>query len=236
MAQSEQDQMQRIYQATQTAVSQYYKNPAMFTDEEVSQIKKAADSLGISFSPNFSGKRALKNAAYELGEGLTFGLLPNSFKPTTLNPLEDLAGTAGGLLGLAAPIGVGMKAGKMAMRGAEKLAAGKGIGIAAKRAFGADAKGIAAAINGIKNKSIRKKMISLAMKAQHAMGSQGIKNFAGRALEAKIPGMVPMLGGKSALQYGSGIGAGMMANKFFDQPSEEELMEQQMLQQQQLAQ
>lgn len=234
MAQTQQDQMQKIYQATQSAIAQYYKNPDMFRDEEIAEIKKAADSLGMSFSPNFSGKRALKNAAYELGEGLTFGLLPNSFKPASLNPLEDLAGTAGGLLGLAAPIGLGAKAGKMAVKGATALSKGEGIGIAAKGAFGKDAVGIAKAINGIKSKAIRKKMILLAMKAQEAAGSKTAITGATELLGKQIPKWVPGLAGKSALQYGVGAGTAYAANRFFNQPTEEELMEEQMLQQAQV--
>lgn len=131
MAQEQQNQAAQLFQATSRLVNQYYQNPSMFTDDETKQIYAAAKSLGIPFEAKFSGNRAVKKGLYELGEGLSFGLLPNSLDPGAMNTGEELAGMAGGLAGLVAPGYVGLKVGRGAARMAEGIAGGKGLGFSA---------------------------------------------------------------------------------------------------------
>jgi len=113
----QQQRMQMIYQATVAAIRNYKNNPAAFTDAHLKAMKSAADAFGIPFEVPFSAGRAFAKGAYELGEGLTLGLLPNSWDPGAMNTGESIAGVAGGLLGLAAPIGIGLKGASMGMRG-----------------------------------------------------------------------------------------------------------------------
>ena len=125
----QQAQMESVYQATVQAIRNYQRNPAAFTDQHLNAMKKAADMFGIPFEVRFSGKRAFKKGAYELGEGLTLGLLPDSWDPGAMNAGESVAGAAGGLLGLATPAGLAFKGASAGI----KLARGIQAGTAAQR-------------------------------------------------------------------------------------------------------
>ena len=123
----QQQQMQQIYQATVQAIKNYQANPAAFNEGHLKAMKKAADMFGIPFEVPFSAARAFKKGAYELGEGLTLGLLPNSLDPGAMNTGESIAGGVGGLLGLAAPAGLAFKGIGFAGKVAARAAAGESV-------------------------------------------------------------------------------------------------------------
>lgn len=139
--QPSQEDLQRMYKQVTEAINMYYSYPDSFSSDQLKRLKGAADSLGIGFSPNFSTGRAVKKGLYELGEGLTLGLLPNSWDPGALNDAEALAGSVGGLLGLATPVGVAAKAGGGALRIAKNLASGRGLGFMTSEAAAASRAG-----------------------------------------------------------------------------------------------
>ena len=101
-------------------IDEYNRDPSRFNDMEAEQIAMLAKALGVQFKRS---SKPLRNLAFSLANTATFGLLPNSLRPTSRGEsvygrtgLDSIASGLGTLAGL----GVG---GFGAFRGATRLAA-----------------------------------------------------------------------------------------------------------------
>lgn len=106
------NQSTQIRQA-RAIVSRYNSDPNLYTDEQAEKIAFLAYRLGVPFRPE---KKVLQKFFFELADTATFGLLDDKKRPTSRGetifgetPQEQLAGTVGGLLGLAVPGAAGYK-------------------------------------------------------------------------------------------------------------------------------
>ena len=169
---AQQAQMQSVYQATVDAIRNYRQNPKAFDESHLAAMKKAADMFGIPFEVPFSAARAFKKGAYELGEGLTLGLLPDSLDPGAMNTGESIAGMAGGLLGLATPIGLGFKGISVAGKLATRVARGESVTAGALTKYLASTP-----------PAVRKYLEGGAAGVSKVMQSTAAKNFAKKAME-----------------------------------------------------
>ena len=204
---SQERDMARMYQQVSAAVNQYHGNPGVFTEAQVKQLKSAADAMGIAMSVGFSPGRAFKKGLYELGEGLTFGALPNRWDPGAMNTGEDIAGGVGGLLGLAMPVGGGLALGSKAMRGAARIAGGGKFIPAGGR--------LLKTIAGIKNQKLRKQMINAVLAANRVAKAPA----ATRALSY-------MANSPRLMRYG-GAGLGLLNRDILGESNPEDVMEMQ---------
>ena len=123
----QQEQMQMLYEKTRRTIALYQQSPEVFSPDQLKTLKKAADAFGIPFEVPFNTGRAIKKGLYELGEGLTLGLLPNSMDPGAMNAGETIAGGVGGILGLAAPVGLGIKGAGFAAKLVGRAARGQSL-------------------------------------------------------------------------------------------------------------
>ena len=200
-------EMARMYQQVSAAVNQYHGNPGMFTNDQVKQLKSAADTLGIAMSVSFSPQRAIQKGLYELGEGLTFGALPNRWDPGAMNTGEDIAGGVGGLLGLAMPVGGGLALGSKTMRSAARIAqGGKAIPAGGN---------VLKIIAGIKSQKARRAALRAVIAANSAMKSGAVVRTLG------YMGTSPRL-----MRYG-GAGLGLMNRDILGESNPEDVMEMQ---------
>ena len=97
-------------------VSRYNSDPNQYTDRQAEKIALIAYRLGMPFRPE---KKFLQKFFFELADSATFGLLDDKNRPMSRGETvfgetggEQLAGTIGGLLGLAVPGAAGYKASK----------------------------------------------------------------------------------------------------------------------------
>lgn len=204
--------MARMYQQVASAVNQYHGNPAMFTEAQVKQLKAAADSMGIAMSVSFSPGRAFKKGLYELGEGLTFGLLPNRWDPGALNTGEDIAGGIGGLLGLAMPVGAGVWAGGKALQGAQRLAVRGSTLFPVKS-------GLHAAIKGMKKSQLQKALLSAVKGANKVAAYPGVRKALGTAAGWNVP-----FTNINAIR-GAGVGLGLLNRDILGESNPDDVME-----------
>jgi hypothetical protein len=197
----QQMEMQRAHQMVMSGIQMYEQNPNAFNATQVRSLVEGAQSLGIDWSPSFSVQRAFKKGLYELGEGLSFGLVPNSWDPGAYNAGEEIAGGIGGLLGLAAPIGVGAKAVGLA-RGAA-TAVGKGLpkGMFARKVYGM--------MKGPQAFKVPKTSMRYAMRGANSL--QKVLNSPGAVKAAQH-----LANSKWGLRFGAGFPAFAMSNRFFD--------------------
>ncbi len=100
-------------------IDEYNRDPSRFNDMEAEQIAMLAKAIGVQFKRS---SKPLRNLAFSLANTATFGLLPNSLRPTSRGEsvygrtgLDSIASGIGTLAGL----GVG---GFGAFRGATRLA------------------------------------------------------------------------------------------------------------------
>lgn len=197
----EEREMQRAHETVLRGIQMYEQNPDMFSTEQIRSLMEGAQALGISWSPQFSGSRALKKGIYELGEGLTFGLLPNSLDPGAFTPGEQIAGGIGGILGL---VGPGLLAGGAVKYSRAGLnAIGKGL------EKGAVIKPVASALRGRVPAAFTKMGIRGARGLETALRSPKLQQMALRAAASKW-----------GLRAAVGLPTFAMTNRMFDDTGE----------------
>ena len=105
------------YQVLQL-IERYNQNPDRYTDEEAEIIAELAKGMGSRFKR--TGK-PLQKALFDLADTATFGLLPNSARPTTRG--DSVYGDTGEeeLLSLFGMLGGGVIGGAGAVRGARGI-------------------------------------------------------------------------------------------------------------------
>jgi hypothetical protein len=138
---------EQLYGQIQQVLQAYERNPDAFTEEDIAKIKQLTNSVGMDWNPKFSGSRFFRGMAFEAADTALLGALPNEWGPQTYGD-ESIGATLGGMLGLAVPGALALKAGKMAYGGVSAVA--QGLGRGGLRAGSALHKGMATTSIGAK--------------------------------------------------------------------------------------
>jgi hypothetical protein len=95
-------------------INQYHQNPDAFSEDQAERLALMAFTMNIPFRPE---TKKLSKFVFELANTATLGLTPNSWRPRRVaehlygeTQGEKIAGGLGTLMGLAIPIGGGIKA------------------------------------------------------------------------------------------------------------------------------
>ena len=117
------------YRKAVELVNKYNKNPELYNKDQGEQIAQIAYMYDLPFEAESKG---MKKLLYNMGEGLTLGMLPNSWEPREIGEdygFESMSGKIGGgvgdLLGLAGGLATG---GALFGAGAKGLKALGGLG------------------------------------------------------------------------------------------------------------
>jgi len=100
-------------------ISEYNQNPNKYSDEQAEVVATLSRQMGMDFK---RGSKPVKTALYGLGEGATFGLLPDSLRPETRGESVYGANNTGAEL-LGNLVG-GSVSGGLAVKGARGLTKG----------------------------------------------------------------------------------------------------------------
>lgn len=192
-------------QRTQVAsmVSAYMQNPQAFSDDEVYQLKQAADSVGVPFNPRSSGSRMASNFIFNAMDTALLGFLPDSIGPRQITSGDSIAASLGNVAGFAVPGALGWMAGGKALKGVEAIAAGREVPIANSigigRMFGKQSGRVA----------------ELEIKAREAL-NKALVNDKLKSLAAK------MASHPNYFKAAVGLPVASMANNFFEGSTEDE--------------
>lgn len=200
---AEERQMQKVQEMVLTGIQMYEQNPGMFSTDQVKELVAGAEALGLSWRPNFDAGRAVRKGLYEMGEGLTLGLLPNSWDPGAYTAGEQIAGGVGGLLGLAAPLGIAGKAVSGVRAGAS--AVGRGL------SKGSIVNPVVRALKSRTSRGIAATAGRTARTLENALRTTRAKALAGR-----------LAGSKWGIRAGVGLPTFAITNRMFDTTAEDE--------------
>tara|TARA_R100000664_G_C2743791_1_gene131916 strand:- start:594 stop:1190 length:597 start_codon:yes stop_codon:yes gene_type:complete len=127
------------YRKAVELVNKYNKNPELYNKDQGEAIAQIAYMYDLPFEAKSKG---MKKLLYNMGEGLTLGMLPNSWEPREIGEdygFESLSGKIGGgvgdLLGLVGGVGAGAGLLGAGVKGYKAMGGTKGLYSGAKKAY-----------------------------------------------------------------------------------------------------